>query len=173
MTDPAISTKEKPGAYDAFETAKPDEPIFTLQGGDPIAPLVIMVWAWKARQFARTLDNEKEATRLLTKASAAEEVAWAMKDYQKGGAQEVAAVRATINDTPDTLAEAQEAVTERKRLIEGVTKLQNAIGVARDVSEALETVESISDQIDAIEAGIYWLKLAAEGLEPRRGSERS
>jgi hypothetical protein len=37
---------------DAYATAKPDEPTFTLQGGDPLAGPLVRTWAFLARRRA-------------------------------------------------------------------------------------------------------------------------
>lgn len=40
-----MGTKNNPGAFDAYEAALPDEPIFTLLGRDASAPETIRYWA--------------------------------------------------------------------------------------------------------------------------------
>lgn len=100
-------TAETPIApLDAYATAKPDEPTFTLQGGDPLAEPLVKLWAIAARvqagivnavfltDFAFDLgaaaernsvaDDERERDALLIRATAAEEVSWKMKDYRAG-----------------------------------------------------------------------------------------
>lgn len=93
-----VSTPERAGEYDAIETAKPGEPLFPLQGGDPFAPECVLLWAQRAREAADRLSAEAEITtakravekltaeadKLRRKATAAEEVAWAMQEYQRG-----------------------------------------------------------------------------------------
>lgn len=91
---------------DAYETAKPDEPTFTLQGGDPLAARLVQFWAQLARLRAGVIprselaeayatncvadaiensvaDDEREVRNLAVRATAAEEVSWAMQEYQK------------------------------------------------------------------------------------------
>ncbi len=77
--EPLISTKETVGDYDAIETAKPGEPIFTLQGGDPFSPDTILHWAGLARAAGLVADKPEDAAKLLKKATAAEQVAWAFR----------------------------------------------------------------------------------------------
>ena len=98
-----ISTIDRAGEYDAIATAKPGEPLFPLQGGDQFAPECVLLWARRAREHADVLAAEAEGTRskrkadklraqvehLRRKATSAEEVAWAMQEYQRG---ELAAV---------------------------------------------------------------------------------
>jgi hypothetical protein len=89
---------------DAYETAKPNEPIFTLQGGDPLAPSLVRLWALLARTRAEVLKpsiewitpalvaanqsslahDPKEIEELLLRATLAEEVSWNMDNYLKG-----------------------------------------------------------------------------------------
>lgn len=89
---------------DAYVTAKPDEPTFTLQGGDPLAGPLVRLWAFFARRRAMTVrieqtifgelieaaightveNDEREVDNLLVRATAAEQVSWDMDAYRKG-----------------------------------------------------------------------------------------
>jgi hypothetical protein len=40
-----MGTKRQPGAFDAWEKAEEDEPMFVLLARDPLAPAVIEAWA--------------------------------------------------------------------------------------------------------------------------------
>lgn len=40
-----MGTKNNPGKYDCYGKAEPDEPIFILRANDPIAPMVVRLWA--------------------------------------------------------------------------------------------------------------------------------
>jgi hypothetical protein len=40
-----MATKNNPGAYDCYEDAHPDEPMFVLLGRDRDASLVVKMWA--------------------------------------------------------------------------------------------------------------------------------
>lgn len=163
MTE-AFSTKEIPGEFDAIETAKPGEILFTLQGGDPLAPLVVMVWAWKARRLAREMDDEKAAEKLLRKATNAEGVAWAMKE-QQNGERPIEGENAKYGSPDD---DAPVAPTNRAKLIASVVALRNAAAAVMEASEASEGEEALSLAADALD-----LNLMADRLEPRRGNERS
>lgn len=79
-----ISTRERAGEYDALETAKPDEPIFVLQGGDPFAPATIRFWAGLQRDAAMRTPSRDERMAMAAKATNAEVVSWDMEDYQRG-----------------------------------------------------------------------------------------
>jgi hypothetical protein len=41
-----MGTKNNPGAFDCYANAEPDEPMFILLGRDPVAGLVVELWAW-------------------------------------------------------------------------------------------------------------------------------
>lgn len=40
-----MGTKNNPGDYDCYENAEPDEPMFILLARDPLAPLLVKMWA--------------------------------------------------------------------------------------------------------------------------------
>jgi len=40
-----MGTKNNPGAYDCYDKALPDEPMFVLLARDPFAPTVLRWWA--------------------------------------------------------------------------------------------------------------------------------
>lgn len=101
----AEHTKERPGALDAFDTLKPGEPHWTLQGGDQLAPPTIFFWCLIARYAAlgrppsverlqefienvlgkvKPAETDSEREELYIRASNSEHVAWDMQAYQKG-----------------------------------------------------------------------------------------
>jgi hypothetical protein len=41
-----MGTKNKPGEYDCYHNAEPDEPMFVLLGRDPMAGWLVRTWAW-------------------------------------------------------------------------------------------------------------------------------
>jgi hypothetical protein len=92
-------------ALDAYQTAKPDEPTFTLQGGDPLAAPLIRLWVCAARMqnglgtaldvqelYAAAQDNKiesnSEARKLLVRATWAEREGWKFDEYRKGNLTE-------------------------------------------------------------------------------------
>lgn len=192
MTDEIhVSTKDKPGDYDALETAKPDEPIFVLQGGDPFGPPTVQHWAELAREEARALqfgppdlegadreayrpteEQQARADKLLRKATQAEQVSWEMKAYQRGE-RAAPETRARYNEELVAPADTAERTAARKALISGVGALHNAVGQAEEVRELLVTLEVHEAGVDLIARGIALLNEAAATIEPRRGSERS
>jgi len=40
-----MGTKNNPGEFDCYENAEPDEPMFILLARDPLAPLLVELWA--------------------------------------------------------------------------------------------------------------------------------
>ena len=40
-----MGTKNRPGAYDCYVKADPDEPLFVLLARDPLAPQLVRLWA--------------------------------------------------------------------------------------------------------------------------------
>ena len=40
-----MGTKNNPGQFDCYAKAAPDEPIFILRSSDPIAPMLVELWA--------------------------------------------------------------------------------------------------------------------------------
>lgn len=102
--DPPLGSKLDPAPLDAFETAAPDEPIWTVQGGDPLSSALLSLWAHAARlrtgrisgdmdwivpllTAARNSDvshDEREIEDLLIRATQTEQIAWRMDEYRKG-----------------------------------------------------------------------------------------
>lgn len=43
-----MATKNNPGKFDCYENAHPDEPMFVLLGRDPMAGVLVRIWArWR------------------------------------------------------------------------------------------------------------------------------
>jgi hypothetical protein len=200
MTDNIVSTKDVPGEYDALETAKPDEPIFVVQGGDPRGPRTVQFWADFARASARAClqgakvkvgdtpfelvggpedyqpsqADEREAEKLLKKATNAEQVGWAMQAYQRGE-EEVSGERAPYNDglAEALTAEAEDRAAQRKALIAMTSQLHNSLAIANDVAIALGKMQLLPLAEVQIREAVEQLRQAAAEVEPRRGHEQS
>lgn len=171
MTDePIIATKDRPGSYDAIETAKLGEPLFPIQGGDPFGPATVLHWVELCRAAGLAETDEKIAKHLLQKATQAEMVAWAMQAYQKGE-EELAGTRARYND--DEIEANEEQRTLREALILGAGKLNNALAIAVEVGETLAGLKTHTEEQVLILEGVEKLKAAAFAIEPRRGNQRS
>jgi hypothetical protein len=162
-----VSTKERIGVYDAIETAKPGEPLFPIQGGDPLGPKTVEFWADEARKMARRLaeqGDEKRAKALLDKATSAEAVAWEMQAYQRGDLA-VEEVRAQYND-----AAAVDIRSWKAGLIAGTRHLREAAFHLTNAVEHLPAkmrapLKRRIEQINKI-ASDYEPKRASYGNEP-------
>lgn len=56
-----MGTKENPGKYDCYADAKSDEPLFTLLARDPLAPILVSLWAALREQGGEDLKKVTEA----------------------------------------------------------------------------------------------------------------
>jgi hypothetical protein len=180
--------------YDAHETLKKDEPPFTVQGGDPLAPETVQFWADYARATARAIlqgvtakvtatfevpqgeddfapseQDKVAADALLRRATAAEQVSWEMLAYQRGD-ETAPEVRATYSGEP---AERSETVETRRTLIKNASRLNNALAEANDVAEALAAIGECPTDEALIRTAVRNLRVAAEGIDPRKPGERS
>lgn len=159
--------------YDAHATAKEGEPTFTLQGGDPDAPEAICHYADKVRTRARATSSKKQATALLHRAAACEEVAWAFDSYRRDEKTPVAK-RAQYNiDATDLAAGAVAAVDKRGKMISAAQRLRNAVGLAKEVEEDLAKLGINEGEQAAILQSIAVLNSAADALDPRAPHERT
>lgn len=181
MTDVVASTKDRPGTYDAIETAKPGEPLFPLQGGDPFAPPTVQFWVDLCRKAGMAAEDPKEAEHLLTKARDAEMVGWQMLDYQRG-------VAAAADSAPKPKADSRPAYTgwtdpsdpeakarrtEREARIAAAGKSHNAIAIAAEVVETLTKLRCCPEAEVLMREAVEKMTEAAREIEPRRGNERS
>jgi len=53
-----MGTKSEPGAFDCYGKAAEDEPIFTLRANDPLASMIVHMWA-DAYRTAGNVDPAK------------------------------------------------------------------------------------------------------------------
>lgn len=181
MTDVIASTKDRPGSYDAIETAKPGEPLFPLQGGDPFAPATVQFWVDQCRRAGMKATDPKEAEHLLTKARDAEMVGWQMVEYQRGvQAKEKDekpkpdAGRPTYSNWTDPSDDATKARrAEREGRIAAAGRTHNAIAIAAEVIETLTKLRCCPEAEVLVREAVDKLREAAVEIEPRRGNERS
>lgn len=82
-----MGTKNKPGKYDCYQAAKPDEPMFTLLARDPLAPVLVLLWA-TLREQAIDAGAKPESDR--AKAEEARQCAQAMSDWRRRESEESA-----------------------------------------------------------------------------------
>lgn len=161
---PIISTKERVGEYDAIESAKPGEPLFPLQGGDPFSIACVLLWAEQARAAGLKEPDAEKANNLLTKARQAEFVAWAFKDYQAG----------RVEDEGPQKSYATEDVTDRIVILSrAADRLNNALAEAYDVAAAIENLGEFPEQVATISSAVRILKRASAKIEPRRHMRKS
>lgn len=166
--EPIISTKERPGDYDALERAKPGEPIFTLKGGDPFAPATIIFWADLARRAGLAEDHQGRAFKLLNKASSAEYSAWAFQAYYRGEGAEVVAEQKRYES---------EDVTDRNVILaRAAERLNNALAEALTVAESLDGLSEepfLRHERNMIRRAVADLKEVSAAIEPRRHMRKS
>ncbi len=168
-----VSTPERAGEYDAIETAKPGEPLFSLQGGDRFAPDCVLLWAQLARAaaidcfaLAAAETSKRKAEKLTTegdklsrKATAAEEVAWAMQEYQRG-------------DIAVPVAEADEGDEVQRSEIAALSAICDRIyNSEAELTEAADTLQKIGGH-DVATSKLRDAAIAAgqavRAAEPRR-----
>lgn len=178
--------------YDAHETAKPDEPTFTVQGGDPIGYHTVQYWADAARGLARAILNGRHvhfepteadpeytptaqdmaaADSWLRKATSAEAKGWDMRAYLKGQFEAPQAVRATYSG--EAAAEVDPDLDLRRSRIVRSSQLNNAVAIVHEVAEALAAWRLLPEAEVRLRESVEAIKLTALELDPRKGNERS
>lgn len=193
MTEALVPTKEHPAPLDAFETAKPDEPIWTVQGGDPLGPPLLRIWAWAARIRAGVIDpaipdeeravselvaaardhgvshDDKEVRNLKIRATATEEISWTMEEYAKG---QVNADQPS--EAADTHFDELARIDLHDLRVRFVSKLGNAIFELREAGKALRDKGYDNTWLlDEIEVAAEGLDHIREVIEPRRVMKRN
>lgn len=155
------ATKEQPSALDGYERAKPGEPIFTLQGGDPIAVEMVKLYISKRRQRALDMDEGREAEAELVRCSEAERTLWAMQNYLAGRAQVDAQEQSERSDEP-------EAVDLFDCRVRAANKLNEMRGELNEIGIELKrrgfTVQSDAPLYSALDL----LEDMKDLIEPRR-----
>lgn len=92
-----MGTKNKPGKFDCYAAAHPDEPMFVLLGRDPLAPFLVDEWAHQ-RAATREMTEQNIAKVNEARECARAMRAWAAKhdvetpDEMSGGDPIVAAM---------------------------------------------------------------------------------
>lgn len=56
-----MGTKNNPGPYDCLAKAEPDEPMFVLLARDPLAPILVRLWADLAGRGLAKGEKREEA----------------------------------------------------------------------------------------------------------------
>jgi len=173
---------------DAYVTAKPDEPTFTLQGGDPFGGPLARLWAHLARArvfgpkmlgdewpnyladvISRNLipeSAERERTNMLVRATQAECTSWDMDSYLKGYASIGA---------EDAKTAAENSLDEKARLDLHDTRVHAASRLNNMVFELIEIRGELFElgffsEVDCadVQALIDRLDALSKEVEPRR-----
>jgi len=58
-----MATKNKPGEFDCYANAEPDEPMFILLARDRMAPALVRLWAAKREFDGENPEKVREALR--------------------------------------------------------------------------------------------------------------
>lgn len=171
-----ISTGAKPGPFDGLESAKPDEPVFTLQGGDPLAPGLVLEWVKQRRTNAVKRQSDAiesgdqrslaDAEEDLERCTAAEQIAWAMKDYARGetvqpekSAEQVATSRG------QGCAEVVEHISEADYHLHAAAQIIASFGPADPLLPAALKLTSFHEELGAIREQV---RPAPEYRKPRK-----
>ena len=179
-----METPEVVAPLDCYKTAKPDEPVFTLQGGDPLAAPIVRIWALFAREAAGVIDSKlrseilatriervdskRERDDLLLRATQAEEVSWDMDDYlkQQSGAEEA---KTPAENSLDTKAQ----LDLHDARLHAVSQLNNCIFEVNEIIENLlpswpEDTKVIAAHLRDVVAG---LELSRSWIKPSRARD--
>lgn len=168
-----VSTPERAGEYDAIETAKPGEPLFSLQGGDRFAPECVSLWAQRARQsavdcfaLAASEPSKRKADKLIAegeklarKATAAEEVVWAMQEYQRGDI----AVPVVDSDDGDDVQRSEIAATSAL-----CDRIYNSEAELTEAADALHRIGGHAVAESKLRDAAICAGQAVRAVEPRR-----
>lgn len=177
------ATKENPAPLDAYETAKPDEPIFTLQGGDPLAAPLVRLWAYLARVRAGLrgdvswidtplyaakqsgVEHDEEQCRdLLIRATAAEQISWHMDGYRRG---EITLISELKEITDFNKLDIYDI---RRRCSSCITNFFSAMDEYRTELIARGFMEAESELDNSIQASILALRSIDSHIEIKRGN---
>lgn len=122
------STKADPGPFDAFDKARPDEPIFVLLGRDPSAPATVTEWCRLRRNRAlKEFDHSSDALAAeLRQCAEAEAIALGMGDYRAGLEAVAEGERGGVGNYSGLTGESIEVRDHRLAAAEAVAHLREA-----------------------------------------------
>lgn len=168
------STKLEPGAFDGFEKAEPNEPLFTLLARDPLAPALIHEWVDRRRKEIIASDIPAAKRKVeLTQAMEAENIALAMIEWRKGYSAieapkvDASPVRSYSGNAMDADELAAKARFDTRKV--AAQKIRNAIAEIAEAAE-LVTKYGFEPAINLMALGSGELTRAAEEIEPKRRS---
>jgi hypothetical protein len=128
-----MGSKNNPGKFDCLSKAEPDEPMFVLLGRDPVAPILINLWADIRGRMGEEQEKVEEAV-----ACAEACAAWLVAHDKYEKFKEAVAV------TEEVIADEKTSARTRG-LEELVRKLCSALGTSDEEEElrrmALEMLE--------------------------------
>lgn len=176
------ATKTNPSPLDAFDTAKPDEPIWTVQGGDPLGAPLLRIWALFARIQAGRIPeqevnyvfeqirgaasnnppkNTKAGNELLIRATETEQISWSMDEYRKGQVSEEQVQVKRIDDF-----ERMDIFDVRRKTAERISAFFSELN---DLREELLKREWLTWKLDVeIQTEIDHLRKLMEKLDVKR-----
>ncbi len=73
-----MGTKNNPGKFDCYKAAEPDEPMFVLLARDPLAPILVRLWAMM-RRLNKPHNPREVEKRAEASMCAAEMESWRIK----------------------------------------------------------------------------------------------
>lgn len=184
--DHLIPTKEEPGPFDGMENAKPGEPVFTLQGGDPLAAPLVQIWADFARVragiisadacgasyaklagiAAREQAGQHKREELLIRATEAEAIGWEMDAYRKGEK-----VVEKVTESYSGHIESEESKEKAKRvrsLHDLAQQLEEAKFYANETALALDQLGEFPDLPERLRSAIREVDAVAVAIRPKR-----
>jgi hypothetical protein len=156
MTDALTPTREEPGPFDGMENAKPGEPVFTLQGGDPLAAALVQLWADAARVRAGiiTADSLAIGFAKLAGVAAREPVGQHKRDEMKIRATEAEAIGWEMS-----------AYRKGEKLVEKETESYSGHKESGESKEQAKRTRSLHDLAHNIEEAKYYVSETALGLD--------
>lgn len=189
MTDQHIPTKQEPGPFDGFESLKPGEPVFPLQGGDPLSAPLVQLWASCARVragsgtpdiltapfaklagiAAREQAGAHKREELLLRATEAEAISWEMDAYRKG---EKVVERTTESYSGYVQSqESKDAAKRTRSLYDLAQNLEEAKYHANETRMALEALGEFPDAAATLARLVGELDGVASAIRPKRRAD--
>ncbi len=175
---------------DAYQTAKPNEPIWTVQGGDPLGGPLLRVWAAFARIQAGVItagavegifeglrkaatrnkpDQQHEQEALLLRATLTEQISWDMDAYRAGFADETPDPNPPAENV-STPAERQrlDQYDHRRRFAERVSYMVGELNQMRQPLIDLEFMKPEGELDHAIQGTMLTLQSISRVIKPQR-----
>lgn len=168
------STKEHPSALDGYERAKPGEPFFTLQGGDPLGIKHTRNYIDERRGLAIAAQRQaherkderavKIAEAELARCTEAERTLWAMQEYLRTGQ-----VAEMPQEAEEQAEQTLEAIDLHDYRVRAAGRLSNMEAELIEIGEELRKRGFDIPKYGAIEnIAKSYLAPIREIIEPRR-----